>query len=400
MTGEARKFVEDFYKTSMPQNLLFHNFQHVRDVLRHGLKIGKGSGLQKADLECLEIAILFHDIAYDSGREGHEKRGAEKAVGFLRSGNYPEDQIEKIASIIRCTEPGSIPTNLLQRCMKDADSAHVGTKSFQAKANLLRAEWELTAKTTYRDEDWAREQIAFLLAHQFHTEFAAYKYGQRKIRNLVIYQEQIRLVNSTAATGKPGLQDVIEELSWLKEKVLKPDRGIEAMFQIINNNHMELSSMADNKANIMISVNAIVISIIVSVLAPNFDSHPFLILPSLLFVASSLFTIIFSILATRPKISGGMFTREDVKNKKANLLFFGNFHRMKFDDFHYGMNELLQNRDLLHNNMIRDFFFLGIVLGKKYRLVRLAYNFFMYGLILSILAFTVSYFIFDRISNL
>src|ERR1700704_5408892 len=51
-----------------------------------------------------------------------------------------------------------------------------------------------------------------------------------------------------------------------KEKQGRIERSISTMFRIMSNNHVNLSHMADSKANIMISVNTIVISIIVSVL--------------------------------------------------------------------------------------------------------------------------------------
>jgi len=101
--------------------------------------------------------------------------------------------------------------------------------------------------------------------------------------------------------------------------------------------------------------------------------------------------IIFGILATRPNISHGKFTKEDIANKKTNLLFFGNFHNMSLDEYNWGMTEMLSDKDYMSASMIKDQYFLGVVLSKKYRYLRIAYNIFMYGLIVTILAFGVSY---------
>jgi hypothetical protein len=39
----------------------------------------------------------------------------------------------------------------------------------------------------------------------------------------------------------------------------------------------------------------------------------------------------------------------------------------------------------------------GVVLGKKYRLLRIAYNIFMFGLIVSVLAFIIASAIFTKL---
>ena len=96
-------------------------------------------------------------------------------------------------------------------------------------------------------------------------------------------------------------------------------------------NHITLSNIADTKANILLSVNAIIVSLALSNLLPKLDnpSNHHLIIPTVIFVAFTVASIILSVLATRPNVTSGKFTKEDVKNKKVNLLFFGNFHKMK-----------------------------------------------------------------------
>ena len=148
--------------------------------------------------------------------------------------------------------------------------------------------------------------------------------------------------------------------------------------------------MADSKANIMISVNTIIISIIISVLIQKLDTNPHLIIPTSILLISCLVTIIFSILATRPNVSSGMFSRNDVEKRKTNLLFFGNFHKMKLEDYEWGMRELMEDSSYLYGSLIRDIYFLGVVLGKKYRLLRISYTIFMFGLVVSVLAFIIS----------
>ena len=101
------------------------------------------------------------------------------------------------------------------------------------------------------------------------------------------------------------------------------------MFRISSNNHSRLSDMADNKAHILITVNSIILSAIISLLLRKIDNNEYLELPSFILLAVSLTTMIFAILATRPTIPNGQFTPDDISEKKVNLLFFPHSRRQK-----------------------------------------------------------------------
>jgi hypothetical protein len=107
-------------------------------------------------------------------------------------------------------------------------------------------------------------------------------------------------------------------------------------------------------------------------------------------VCTCLVTIVFAILATRPSIASGKFTRDDIKEKKTNLLFFGNFHSMDLKDYEWGMREMMKDYEYLYGSMIKDIYFLGKVLARKYRFLRLAYTFFMFGFTVSIITFIIA----------
>ncbi|HEU4554322.1 MAG TPA: Pycsar system effector family protein, partial [Chitinophaga sp.] len=175
-----------------------------------------------------------------------------------------------------------------------------------------------------------------------------------------------------------------------EKKPKRPERGIETMFRMTSTNHIRLSSMADSKAHIMISTNSIIISILLSVLLRKLEDNPNLIIPSFILLATSVVTIIYSVLATRPNVTQGRFTREDIEKKKTNLLFFGNFHGMGLEEYRWGMQQMMQDADFLYGSMIQDIYHLGVVLGQKYRLLRIAYNIFMFGLIISVAAFIIA----------
>lgn len=69
---------------------------------------------------------------------------------------------------------------------------------------------------------------------------------------------------------------------------------------------------------------------------------------------------------------------------------------MGLDDFTYGMDKMMLDADFLYGSLIKDVYAQGVVLGKKYHLLRIAYNIFMFGLIVSILAFIIAFVFFSR----
>jgi len=111
----------------------------------------------------------------------------------------------------------------------------------------------------------------------------------------------------------------------------------------------------------------------------------------LLFVC--LISLVLAILSTRPIVTSGFVSREDVLNKKGNLLFFGNFYKMELDDYLWSMRHLMNDTSYLYDTLVRDIYHLGKVLGKKYHYLRLCYTVFMFGMIISVLSFIIVYFL-------
>jgi Family of unknown function (DUF5706) len=137
-------------------------------------------------------------------------------------------------------------------------------------------------------------------------------------------------------------------------------------------------------------VNSIILSAVISLLLRKLEEYSYLAWPTYLILTVSVMTIIFSILATRPAVPSGIFTPKDIEDKKVNLLFFGNFYKMNLEEYASGMREVMGDRDFLYGTLIKDVYSQGVVLGRKYRLLRISYNIFMFGLIISVLAFVVA----------
>lgn len=381
---EEKGIVENFY----------HNFEHTKDVLRSAKKIGKAEGVSDHDLELLTIGALFHDVGCTEKCKGHEDVSKNYANDFLKSNNYPKEKIDKIISMIEATKVPQKPKNLLEEILCDADLHHLGTKESEEKGDLLRLELERRMGISQSDEEWYEFTAEFFNQHHYFTKFARETYGVQKNINLLKIEKKLKKLkkkNKDFDLKREKIDIEKQKIEGKKDQEKRADRGIETMFRNTIRTHVEFSSMADNKANIMISVNTLVLTIIVSIMIRKLDTNPHLIIPTALLTLTCLIALILAIQVTRPKITSGRFTKDDIHNKKANLLFFGNFYNMNLEDFNWGMKEMMNDKDYLYDSMTKDFYHLGQVLGVKYRQLRICYTIFMYGVILSIVAYAVAF---------
>lgn len=382
MIREAEEFVKKFFRENMPDEFNYHTLQHTERVVGKVKEIAPHTGLNDDEINEVVMAAWFHDLGYHKGPKGHETESIRILKEFLTEKQVHPDGMERISNCVLATQMPPSPSTLQEKVLADADLLHIGTQAFFEESPKIREEFEKFLGRKFGDREWLESNIHFFKMHTFFTEYAAEKYGEGKAENFNKIKKELKALKKME---KP------EKSEKLESKKIKPDRGRETMFRITSRNHLELSNMADNKANIMISVNAIMLSIIVSMLIRKLDSNPYLVVPTLILVAVCLATIIFAIRATRPNISSGKFTREDIRQKRTNLLFFGNFHRVSLEDFDWGMQEMIKDSDYLYSSMIKDIYYLGVILGKKYRNLRIAYTIFMYGFAIAIISYVVAF---------
>ncbi|TWO34605.1 HD domain-containing protein [Seonamhaeicola sediminis] len=388
---ETEKFATKLLNEKLETSFLYHNLTHTQRVVEKASELAEHCELNDDDKEILFLSSWLHDTGYTQGIENHEEKSVVIAKDFLKLKAYPAEKTNAVCQLIMATKMDYKPQNQLEKIIRDADCSHIGSKSYFEVSELLRKEWELLCNKTFTESQWLDQNINFLSKkHKFHTPQAASNWDKRKGKNL---SELLKMKKKLDANNKK-LSQKKEELIFKKNKVEMPERGIETMFRVTLKNHMHLSNIADTKANILLSVNAIIMSLVLANLIPKLDnaSNKHLIIPTIIFVLVTVASIILSILATRPNVTRGKFTKDDVVNKKVNLLFFGNFHKMSLNDFEWAMGEMMQDREYLYSSMKKDLYYLGLVLNKKYKILRLTYSVFMIGIIVSVIAFAIAFY--------
>ena len=390
--SQIENYVFEYFKNNAPAQNVYHNISHVKFVVDMVKEISEHSNISEDDLEILQIAAWFHDLGHIKTWEGHEEISASLAQKYLQNINYPQESADKVLGCILATKIPHNPKSLLEEIICDADIAHIGSKDFFDLSALLKLEIESRKEKKLTESEWINKNIEFLTKSKFFTKYAKLKFDERKNSNLLKLQKRYKKKIEKKKSVKVKNEKLAVEKEKLAEKSAnskKADRGIETMFRNVMRTHVSFSSMADSKANIMISVNTLLLGAVFTILARKLDTNPHLIIPTIVLTIVSLVTLVMAVRVTRPTISSGLFSESDIKEKKANLLFFGNFYKMNLKDFTWGMEEMMEDKDFLYGSMIKDFYYLGQVLGKKYKLLRLCYTIFMYGITLAAILFAV-----------
>lgn len=399
LLSNARIFVTDLFQNKVNKSIRFHNLDHTEGVVAACEEMADYYQFTDEDHLTVCIAAWFHDTGFSSGQaHGHEEKSIELATTFLQENKADPAFIRKVTSCIEATKMPQSPKNLIEQVLCDADLSHLGTDEFTTKNKLLREELTGFSKQEISKKQWRKMNISFLENHNYFTD-----YGRRKLQP--VKEKNLEELLANENNGKKRKKEMPEETDLVdfseqvkldskikkNEKLEKTEREATAVFRIMASNQANLSHMADNKAHIMISVNSIILSIIIGVLGKQLEDHTNLIIPTVVLVLVCVGAIVFSILATRPNVTTGKFTREDIQNKKTNLLFFGNFFKMSLTDYDWAMQEMLNDKQYLYSSMIKDNYFLGVVLAKKYKFLRISYTIFMYGIIISMLAFAITF---------
>ena len=412
----AQDFVSDLFINKVNKTIHFHTLQHTQEVVAGSETMADYYHLEDEDRFALLLAAWFHDTGYSGGHAaGHENLSIELAVKFLNEHKVNQTIIDKVIGCINATRLPQNPNSLIEQIICDADLFHLGTGDFREKNKLLREELNDFGNLDLSKKDWRKKNIEFLSKHNYFTSYAKENLDPLK----QVYLEELNKKagneekpdkknnKDTKATASPqkekknekknekGLtedeQKKLDDVKKKKEKESQSERAVSTVFRIVAQSQNNLSQMADSKSNILISVNAIILSIMISSVFDKLKTDTYLQIPFTILVTICVVSMVFSILATRPTVTSGKFTKEDIADKKTNLLFFGNFHKMGYADYDWGMTELLADKNYLYSSMIKDTYFLGVVLAKKYKYLRIAYNIFMFGLIAAMIAFTIAF---------
>lgn len=368
--------VRKSWDESAPPELLFHSLETTESWLAMAKKIARKSDLPKEELHWIELALWFRSFGY---LMQDDDLGQKRARDFLKD-NLPEKEIEVVVRLIQSTLEGEAPQELKEEIMNDSIWSYLGKKSFLDQVVLLRLEQEHLRESNFTELQWFKFLENQLLENQFYTPYAEGKYEKRRRKNIAKLRSKLVKAKTTTIKKKTGKNF---------------GRGIDTLYRVNFRNHINLSSIADGKANTMISINTILLSIIITLSSAGYalidqlsEQSLRVTLPITLFLITCVISLIFAVLSTRPNVtSKEVVDILESGDDKPNLLFFGNFLKVSQDHFVDYLAELKKDQGQLYDDMSKDLYNLGKVIKRKYDLLTISYNCFIVGIVLTVLAF-------------
>lgn len=166
-------------------------------------------------------------------------------------------------------------------------------------------------------------------------------------------------------------------------KIDKPATSCDHLMRAAQFHHVQLSSMADVKANMLLTMSSVVLTLCLPQVLKNSHMWPLYIL-----ISACLLTVFLAAYAVMPKLPPAHQPAPDIQDPLFNILFFGDFTRLSQAQFEHAMQDIMNDPSRAYGAQVRELYLLGSFLAhKKYRFLRLGYIAFIAGLFASFLAF-------------
>ena len=348
------------------------DLQRTKTLVAVAEVIGKFCEFDDNDMRLLLLAAWLRDLCFNESGELVDENKLLPINKFLESSGLSTPEILRIRQSIAATRYPQQPQDTLEEALCDAVSSFLASDDY-----LLQAERK--AKTTPDSKsdhyEWMDRHKLLLKKHYYFTKYAKRAFSARKEDNInLLKKKRKELSKDNAEVEALWEENKNLKKDLKKEKEQKVSKGIETMFRTTMASHLQLSVIADNKANMLISVNAIIASIMISSFFNKFEDVPHLIIPSILLTVVCIITIIFALQSTRPNIKNTL-----VPEGKIDFLFFGDFVQLNANTYREGIRNIMRDHNLLYNSMADNIYLQGKVLSRKYRLLKQSYTIFAVG---------------------
>lgn len=401
---QVEAYVTKIIAEDFSDKLVFHDFKYVLRVVSSAKTIGDSESISLEEREILLIAAWFSQIGFKdinkitNTDDPYEffiecnKCSVHIASEFLDSIGYPAEKKVKVLELLEESGARSIPQSQLAKILADSITVEWGLKKSKKRIELRYQEFLLLDILAINKGNFYVKILEYLNQHKYYTTYGQRELAPKKKELIEKIEKQIKdLAKQEKQVLKKELDISEEELKKLKKSLRsvsgRDDRGIQTMFRTTSRNHYTLTQMVDRKANIMISLNAIIMSLIISRIIGNIDTWCIHNAPILILLLSSVVSIILAVVAIMPATSHGEFSEEQIRSREGNLLYYGNYHNMAFRDFNWGFLQMMSDSDYLYTTMIRDLYFLGQKLERKSTFIRKSLVIFVLGIVLTVAAF-------------
>ncbi len=372
----AKEHVKILLDENLGENIFYHNWDHTAEVYEEAIDLAKSAQLNDDQLEILSLAALFHDTGFIKTYEDHETHSQEIATDYLKKIQYPESKIKEVVECIAATKMPHPPVDKTAALLQDADLSNLSFPSWQEKSNLLKKEKEAMLNQDFTIEEWQKENLDFMKNVVYTTKEGKLKYDEKKKINRDNLKDQVKRQKKSNS-----------------DSLINGNRTAELLFKTALRNHISLTQIADNKANIMLSINALILGFTIpQLLNKKYIAGDWIFIVIAICIGfTCVVSMVFAALSTQPGKFNGKFDLKDIQAGKGSLFFFGNFFNSSLEDYTAAMKITLSRENNLDDSAILDLYYLGKSLGRKFNLLRLCYTCFLIGFVFTTGLFLVLY---------
>lgn len=165
-------------------------------------------------------------------------------------------------------------------------------------------------------------------------------------------------------------------------KIRQAGAHLDHMLRQTRMHHTQLSTMADLKANGLMTIAAVMLTFSAPLVTrPNFEAAVIVLMA---FCLTTIVLAVFTVMPGAPmRVPKGQ--APNLSHPSFNLLFFGCFASMNYSQFSEAMEEMMNDTGKTYEAQVREIYTLGKFLAeKKYRFLRYAYLSFASGLFISV----------------
>ncbi len=383
LLAAARSYVLQLWNERHDPRLAFHNYAQAAEVAEYVALLAAEERAPADVARAAMLAAWFFNIGYLENPAAPADAGAIRAEFFLVSQGCALEVVHRVQQCVASAYQAGPPFTPEAALLRDAVTLSTWEKDGAERLALLRLELELLGQKTFTDAEWDRWVSAERLQVRFYTAYA------KRYFEPMLALQNVRRPPDEPPADKPKRERPVERFERLARRPLRS--SIQTYFRANYANHIRLSAIADNKAHIMISVNSILLSVAISLLTYQTltSRNPLYVLPIIIFLVTSLTSLTFAVLSSRPRVT----SIPPAPGQVPSPVFFGSFVHLTLDQYEAATDAMLRDGRLLFGNMTRDLYHLGQVLDKKYRLLTYSYTVFLMGFVATVGAFLGAYFL-------
>lgn len=381
----AASFVKERFNDKLEPKFLFHNFAYSEEIAEKAEELADDAGLGSREKELLIIAAYFYPLGYIGGPQEVPTRSAEELTNWAKKEGVDIKVGESSAADwVKKAHDARANDELPIRLLHDAAHSWLGRKRYDRRSDLLQLERDAINGKEGDPVKFGEDMQDYLLNFQYLTTFGQEEFDKRRRKNVSKQQSSNYKIEQKEVKAKTGKNF---------------GRGIDTVYRTAFRTHINLSTIADGKANMMISINTIIISVLLAASGASlnyfedvFFENPEFLIPLISLLLSSLIAVTFAVFSARPSVTEYKIKKDKlIKSKNASLLYFGNFLKLEKNDFVAYLSNIKLDQSSLYDDLSRDLYDLGSVLHKKYLLLTISYNTFVGGLALAVISFLIVY---------